>query len=138
MNDRAGLEIRQIEGSIAPSFWTSSVCSAVKTSTMSSMVMTPRISPFSSITGMTLRSYFAILRATSSCPDRRHAQDVRAEDHVERLDREARQIANRGDADELVPRVQRVTLWTFSLCSCVYARTASIAERTVISRFTAT
>ena len=33
---------------------------------MSSMVMTPRICPFSSTTGMTLRSYFAILRATSS------------------------------------------------------------------------
>ena len=33
---------------------------------MSSMVMTPRSTPSSSMTGMTLRSYFAIRRATSS------------------------------------------------------------------------
>ena len=33
---------------------------------MSSMVMTPRILPSSATTGMTLRSYFAMRRATSS------------------------------------------------------------------------
>ena len=33
---------------------------------MSSMVMTPSSLPSSATTGMTLRSYFAMLRATSS------------------------------------------------------------------------
>ena len=51
--------------SIPPSFWMSSVCTSSRISITSSTVTTPMMCPLSLTTGTAMRSYVAVVRATS-------------------------------------------------------------------------